>query len=30
LKFRERVFLGFDVGWSREGLRFWVQGGHTF
>ncbi|OFW22440.1 MAG: hypothetical protein A3H27_13870 [Acidobacteria bacterium RIFCSPLOWO2_02_FULL_59_13] len=30
LKLEERVFLGFDVGWGREGFRFRVQGGHTF
>ena len=30
LKLRGRVLLGLDVGWSREGLRLWVQGAHTF
>ena len=30
LKFRGRVLLGFDLGYSPEGLRFWLRGSHTF
>jgi len=30
LKLGERVFVGLDAGFSREGARLWVRGGHTF
>jgi outer membrane protein assembly factor BamA len=30
LKFRGRVLLGLDVGFSREGIRFWFRGSQIF
>ena len=29
-KLRGRMFMGLDVGWSREGVRLWVRGSRTF
>jgi hemolysin activation/secretion protein len=30
LKFGPRFSLGLDMGWSPDGVRFWVRGSDTF
>jgi outer membrane protein assembly factor BamA len=30
VKFRERVWLGLDVGYSTEGVRIWLRGSNIF